>query len=125
MVREFRFEDDVQLKIMGEEFSLDSSDPSLIETLKKFEEEGQEFAEEMKTNKTKTEVEKIVEMAKYCVTVIDSILGENASKRIFKDTPVTYYKALGIISYIGDELNAGTDKVLAEYSPNRAQRRSK
>lgn len=125
MVREFRFEDDVQLKIMGEEFSLDSSDPSLIETLKKFEEEGQEFADQMKSDKEKTEVEKIVDMAKYCVTVIDSILGKNASKKIFKDTPVTYFKALGIINYIGTEINAGTDKVMAEYSPNRAQRRSK
>ena len=125
MVREFRFDDDIQLKIMGEEFSLDSSDPALIAALKKFEVEGQEFAKKMEKDKQKTEVDRIVEMAKYCVVVIDSILGENASKKIFKDTPVTFFKAIGIIRYISSEIDTGTDKVLDKYSPNRAQRRSK
>lgn len=123
MVREFRFEDDVQLNINGAEFSFDSTDMDLIKGLEKFAIESQDFAETL--SKREDYLEAAKEAITFSLTAIDSFLGEGASDKIFKDTKVSIVKAMDVINYISDEVGKARANSMTKYSPNRAQRRSK
>ena len=114
---------DVELNINGVEFSLDSTDVGLIKTIDEFSKEAQEKADAMA--KREDVVEALVEATEYVTDVIDLILGEGASKQIFKDTPISLFKATEVINYISESIGNSRISNSAKYSPNRAERRGK
>ena len=123
MVNKFTFKDDVQLNINGVEFSFDSTDLDFIEELDKFSKEAQVLSDEM--SRSEDYVEALKEAIEFCCVTIDALLGEGASKKIFKDTKVSLIKAMDVINYISEEVGKARAKSVNKYSPDRTQRRSK
>lgn len=119
----FVFKDDVQLNIKGEEFSFDSTDLEFIQNLETFSKEAQDMQGKVK-NRTDY-AQALKEMIEFCCETIDKLLGEGASKKIFKDTKVSLIKAMDVINYISDETNKARIGSMGRYSPNRAARRKK
>lgn len=117
------FKDDVQITIMGEDFSFDSTDMVIIKKIKDFSEEAPKKMDELKDREDM--IKAVEEATQYVVDVIDSILGEGACKRIFKDNPVSMLKATQIIDHINEAIIKARGEKAKEYSTNRATRRSK
>ncbi|HSH35518.1 DUF6673 family protein [Schnuerera sp.] len=131
MVRKFEFKNnDLELDIAGEKFYIDPFQPDLFNRIEegktKLLEEGDKL-KSLDDNSTTQDLEKGIEQAiKTCTTVIDSLLGENSTERIFKERRISFLDAVDVAHFIFIEIESYIQSdVVNKYSPNRAQRRSK
>ncbi len=127
MVKKFEFSNNLlELNINGAEFAIDTTNPELIENAEKYGKEMQEYAQ--KAEKRAEEVgnaKAMEEMIQICVESIDVVLGEGATKKIFKDRKINFFDAIDVINFITSEIEQARDKLYKKYTPNRAQRRAK
>jgi len=130
----FKFERNknrLELEIEGNQFELAILDPVW---LKNFEDsrakilKASEGLTDIKANPDATMgdlTEKIQEAIELCVLVLDSLLGEGATKKIFKDNPITFLDIVDVIHFVfekGDDYLQ--NKAIQKFSANRAQRRA-
>lgn len=119
----FEFKKKLVLDIAGEQFEVDSSSPELIENVMEFSDKAMKISSEIGQSENYTEALK--DTIQFCCDSIDTILGEGATKSIFKDRKISLFDALDVLNYITDEINKDRDSKFKQYSPNRAQRRTK
>lgn len=127
MVKKFEFSSNLlELDIAGEVFQIDTTDPKLIENAEKYGKKMQEYA-----NKAEERAEEVgnakamEEMIQICVNSIDIMLGEGATKKIFKDRKINFFDCIDIINFVTVEIQQARNNKLQQYSPNRAERRAK
>lgn len=127
MVKKFKFGKNLlELDIAGEMFKIDITDPKLIENAEKYGEKMREYA-----NKAEERVKEVgnakamEEMIQICVDSIDIMLGEGATKKIFKDRKINFLDCIDIINFVTAEIQQVRNNKLQQYSPNRAERRAK
>lgn len=127
MVKKFQFGNNLlELDINGAKFEIDTTDPKLIENAEKYGKEMQEYAQ--KAEKRAEEVgnaKAMEEVIQICVKSIDIVLGEGATKKIFKDRKINFFDAIDVINFITAEIKQSRDNLYQKYTPNRAQRRAK
>lgn len=127
MVKKFEFGNNLlELNINGAEFAIDTTDPKLIENAEKYGKEMQEYAQ--KAEKRAEEVgnaKAMEEMIQICVESIDVVLGEGATKKIFKDRKINFFDTIDVINFMTSEIEKARDNLYQKYTPNRAQRRAK
>lgn len=123
MARKFEFQKNyLELDIAGNVFEIDTTDGKLADNVKSFSEKAPKLAQELRE---RTDYEKAFEEAiQFCLDAIDSMLGESASEKIFKDRKVNYYDCLDVINFVVAEVEEFTTKKQNTYL-NRAQRRAK
>lgn len=123
MAKKFNFKDnDLKLEIEGETFKLDTSNPELISRVVDFGNEATKRAKELENEDSY--VEALEQLIAFCTDSIDTILGEKASKRIWKDRSVSLFDAMDVINYIIASVKEDREDKFNKYTPNRAQRRS-
>lgn len=123
MARKFEFRDHkTKLDIAGEEFYIDVTDTNLLDRVLEF---GKKAQEVRTSNSEEGYVEDLKRSMVFLQESIDSILGEGASNRIFKDRKVSFFDLLDVMAYIKDALLEGREQKFNQYIPNRAQRRAK
>lgn len=127
MVKKFEFGKNLlELDIAGEIFQIDTTDPRLIENAEEYGKQMQEYA-----NKAEERAEEVgnakamEEMIQICVDSIDIMLGEGATKKIFKDRKINFFDCIDIINFVTAEIQQVRNNKLQQYSPNRAERRVK
>lgn len=120
MVKNFTVQNDVQLQLYGVEFSFDSTDLDILKKIDDFAIKAQTYGDTM-VERTDY-ITALEETIQFTLDAIDSVLGEGASKKIFKDTPVSLNKALNIMSHISQEVHKAREKSMAQFSPERTQR---
>lgn len=120
MAKNFTVQNDVQLEIYGVEFSFDSTDLAILKKINDFAEQAQDYGD---TVIERTDyITALEETIQFTLDAIDSVLGEGASKKIFKDTSVSLNKALSIMDYISNEVHKARTKSMAQFSPARTKR---
>lgn len=123
MVKKFEFRDHrTKLDIAGEIFYLDVTDKNLLNRVLEFSKESQELARNVNTDNYVEDLENAME---FMQKSIDNILGEGASKKIFKDRAVSFMDLLDVIKYINEVIIKERTEKLVSYTPNRATRRAK
>lgn len=123
MARRFEFRDNrLKLDIAGNIFEVDPTNPRLIQEMQTFSVEAQKKAEEL--SKRKDYAKALEEAIQFCIDVIDKILGEDASKKIFANRKVTFFDCLDVINFVVSEVNEFRQQKFQQYSPNRAMRRA-
>lgn len=127
MVKKFEFGKNLlELDINGVKFEIDTTDPKLIGNAEKYGIEMQEYADKSEERAKKAGNAKTMEeMIQICVDSIDMMLGEGATKKIFKDRKVNFFDCIDIINFVTAEIGKARENKLQQYSPNRAQRRAK
>lgn len=132
MTRKFEFRNnDLRLDIAGKEFTVDAFEPDLLERVDagriKLAEKGKELQTLSEEGITRGELKgKMEESIKACLEVIDGILGEGASQKIFESREVKFLDAIDVSHFIFNEIADFINKdITNRYSPNRATRRSK
>lgn len=135
MARKFEFnsrKNRLELDIAGEEFIINTMDPLWLrkvdEGKKKLKESGDELTKFSK--KDNADIDGLEEIMNrsigICVEVLDALLGENATKRIFKDNPIAFLDIVDVISFVFEEADEYMEKdIVNKFSANRAQRRGK
>ena len=127
MVKKFEFGKNLlELDIAGEIFQIDTTDPKLIENAEEYGKEMQEYANKAEERaKEVGNAKAMEEMIQICVDSIDIMLGEGATKKIFKDRKINFFDCIDIINFVTAEIQQARNNKLQQYSPNRAERRAK
>lgn len=127
MVKKFEFGKNLlELDIAGEVFQIDTTDPKLIENAEEYGKEMQEYANKAEERaKEIGNAKAMEEMIQICVDSIDIMLGEGATKKIFKDRKINFFDCIDIINFVTAEIQQARNSKLQQYSPNRAERRAK
>lgn len=127
MVKKFEFGNNLlELDIAGEVFQIDTTDPKLIENAEGYGKKMQEYANKAEERaKEIGNAKAMEEMIQICVDSIDIILGEGATKKIFKDRKINFFDCIDIINFVTAEIQQARNNKLQQYSPNRAERRAK
>lgn len=120
----FTFSNDTVLDINGEVFEIDSTDLDLIKRIENFRANAEAEANKMTKAEKGSYVKALEDAIKFATDAIDEFLGERASERIFKDTPISLVKALNVVNYISQEISNSRMKSVNKFNPNRAQRRN-
>lgn len=115
------------IKILGEEFELDTMDLDVSETIEKAMGKVPEKLNQMNSNVTRSEaIKETVTIVSEC---FDTILGEGASKKIFKGKrnlklAMNAFEELAIgIQKEDENVEKEFDESIKKYSPNRVARR--
>ncbi len=118
----FQFKDNViHLDIAGSVFNINYTEDLLI-NIKNFYEKATIQAKEIRDSKDYSEtLSKSIELFK---ETIDSICGEGATNKIFKDREANLYDLIDVINYIYTEVANFQREKKNKYSANRVQRRS-
>ena len=118
----FQFKDNaIHLDIAGNVFNINYTEDLLI-NIKNFYEKATTQAEKIRDSKDYNEtLSKSIELLK---KTIDSICGEGATNKIFKDREDNLYDLIDVINYIYTEVSNFQKEKKNKYSVNRAQRRS-
>lgn len=131
MARKFNFKSNfLNLDIAGEEFEIDVFQPDLTKRMddhrKELLEQGEALTSLRENNASSEELEKELEKAiNLCVGVVDDLLEEGATKRIFKNRKINFLDIVDVSNFVFEEIDSYiTDDVSTKYL-NRAQRRSK
>ena len=127
MVKKFEFSSNLlELDIAGEIFQIDTTNPELIENAEEYGKKMQEYANKVEERAKEVGNGKAMEeMIQICVDSIDIMLGEGATKKIFKDRKINFFDCIDIISFVTAEIQQARNNKLQQYSPNRAERRAK
>ena len=127
MVKKFEFGKNLlELDIAGEVFQIDITDPKLIENAEEYGKQMQEYANKAEERaKEVGNAKAMEEMIQICVDSIDIMLGEGATKKIFKDRKINFFDCIDIINFVTAEIQQVRNNKLQQYSPNRAERRAK
>jgi hypothetical protein len=127
MVKKFEFGKNLlELDIAGEIFKIDTTSPELIESAEECGKNMQEYANKAEERaKEIGNAKAMEEMIQICVNSIDIILGEGATKKIFKDRKINFFDCIDIINFVTAEIQQARNSKLQQYSPNRAERRAK
>lgn len=127
MVKKFEFGKNLlELDIAGEMFKIDTTDPKLIENAEEYGKQMQEYANKAEERaKEVGNAKAMEEMIQICVDSIDIMLGEGATKKIFKDRKINFFDCIDIINFVTVEIQQVRNNKLQQYSPNRAERRVK
>ena len=127
MVKKFEFGKNLlELDIAGEMFKIDTTDPKLIENAEEYGKKMQEYANKAEERaKEIGNAKAMEEMIQICVDSIDIMLGEGATKKIFKDRKINFFDCIDIINFVTAEIQQVRNNKLQQYSPNRAERRAK
>ena len=127
MVKKFEFGKNLlELDIAGEIFQIDTTDPRLIENAEEYGKKMQKYANRAEERAKEAGSGKAMEeMIQICVDFIDIILGEGATKKIFKDRKINFLDCIDIINFVTAEIQQVRNNKLQQYSPNRAERRAK
>lgn len=129
MAATFKFKDNLlELNIAGEVFKIDAASEQTVAALQALETGSQEYAERAKSITPSEHASFMAELRGFLADCIKSILGGDSIDRIFKDRPVSYFDALDITRFIGQEIPkhiaAKTQTLNAELAGNREQRRA-
>ncbi|MEF9991330.1 MAG: DUF6673 family protein [Peptostreptococcaceae bacterium] len=115
------------IKILGEEFELDTMDLDVSETIEKAMEKVPERLNQMNSNVTRSEaIKETVTIVSEC---FDTILGEGASEKIFKGKrnlklAMNAFEELALgIQKEDENVEKEFDESIKKYSPNRVARR--
>nr|DAQ38492.1 MAG TPA: tail assembly chaperone [Caudoviricetes sp.] len=127
MVKKFEFSSNLlELDIAGEVFQIDTTNPRLIESAEKYGIKMQEYSKKAEEiAKEHGNAKAMEDMIQICVDAIDVILGEGATKKIFKERKVNFFDCIDVINFVTAEIEKSRENKLQKYSPNRAQRRAK
>lgn len=109
----FNFNDKNKLKldIAGEVFYVDTTDIEMIKEIDKFAHEAAKIA-----NKGEKEgVEALEEVISYCVKFVDTILGDGATKKIFKDRKISLFDLLDLIEFLTNRISEDRADKLKNY----------
>ncbi len=127
MVKKFEFDNNLlEVDINGAKFQIDPNNPKLLERMEKHGINMQKVAGEMEEVAEKESNAKAMEqMIQVCLDTIDAVLGEGASKDIFKGRKVSFFDTIDVINFMTSEIEKARDNLYQKYTPNRAQRRAK
>lgn len=119
----------LELEIKKERFNIDAFDPTLLKRIeihrKTLNEQGAKLQNQNKEISIEELESALEESIKLCVDVIDDLLGEGSTERIFKDEPISFLDAVDIATFIFQEITEYiVVDVAKKYNPNRAARRS-
>lgn len=102
----------LKLDIAGEVFYVDSSDIQMIKEIDRFAKEAIGLADKGQ----KEGVEALEEVINYCVEFVDTILGEGATKKIFKDRRVSLFDLLSLIEFLAERISEDRVERLKNYT---------
>lgn len=129
MAKIFEFRNNnLEIEIAGNTFEIDIADTELMSKITGFSKEATELSNRLleQSKDENADYGKALEEAiQFVVGAIDMMLGEDASKKIFKGRKVSFFDALDVVNFIVDEYNTKRKDNFNKYSPNRAQRRAK
>ena len=103
---------DIKLDIAGEKFTVVYG-ASLLKRMQNLGEKNKELQEDSNN------IEKAINLFK---SAIDSICGDGAVKKIFKDREINYYDLIDIIEYISKEVSDFQAKKNKKYNISRVAR---
>jgi len=122
-MKTFEFKDNrLKLDIAGNIFELDTANPGVIERILNFANEAQNKGAELAAKEDY--VEALRETIQFCLDTIDTILGEEASQKIFAGRTVELFDCLDVINYIVTMVKEDREARFQAYAPNRVQRRA-
>ena len=122
MTSKFKFKDNGTVLDFGNaKFTVDISNPELIEEVLQFAETAEEKAEKLKSEDDY--IKGLREIISFCIEAIDKILGEGASEKIFEGRTVSMLDAIQVIDYIVEEVKKGKTTQFDKYSPDRTKRK--
>lgn len=123
MTKVFKFQErkGLSLDINGIEFDVDVSDPLFLGKLESFSKALLEINKRYEDTKNIKEVVKNAEnIMNACAEGIDSLLGENSTKRIFGDRPINFLDIAELSQFVFTEISNFVNKdMLSKYSPQR------
>lgn len=126
MAKKFEFKKNtLELDIAGEVFNIDMTDPELIDNAEKSAQDMIGWSEKAEKVAGEQGQAKAMEMSiQLCIDAIDGILGDGATKKIFKDRKINFFDCLDILEFLKAEMEQSKTEKLQQYTPNRAQRRA-
>lgn len=123
MTKVFKFQErkGLNLDINGIEFNVDVSDPLFLGKLESFSKALLEINKRYEDTKNIEEVVKNAEnIMNACAEGIDSLLGENSTKRIFGDRSINFLDIAELSQFVFTEIsNFVNEDMLSKYSPQR------
>lgn len=123
MAKVFKFQEKrgLELDINGIEFNVDVSDPLFLGKLESFSKALLEINKRYKDTENIDEVVKNAEsIINACAEGIDSLLGENSTKRIFGDRPINFLDIAELSQFVFTEISDYVNKdLMSKYSPQR------
>lgn len=119
----FQFRDHaLHLDIAGNLFDI-SVNPKTIQSIVEWGRQAQEKANQYRS---RTDPESVLELETFMVSILDRLLGEGASARIFAGREQNLFDLVDIMNYIVSEVRGYQEQIaappLSDYHPNRAQR---
>ena len=123
MAKVFKFQErkGLELDINGIKFNVDVSDPLFLGKLESFSKALLEINKRYEGTENIEEVVKNAEnIMNACAEGIDSLLGENSTKRIFGDRPINFLDIAELSQFVFTEIsNFVNEDMLSKYSPQR------
>lgn len=118
MAKRFDFKDNtVELNIAGNIFNVDPTNADFVEKAVKVADNSVNMF-----NKTKSEeltAETIEKMIKEVLNMIDELLGENASNKIFANRTINMLDVIDVLDFIVQETTSTVDSKLSRYTIDR------
>lgn len=120
----FQFRDNaIHLDIAGEKFDIEYG-PEVIRKIKNFQEENLDKMKNSEAKKDTEEVEKAIdEITSVLIELINTMCGDGAVEKIFKNRSINYYDLIDILDYITVEINKYREEKNKKYDPSRVLRK--
>ena len=121
MAKKFVFQDNGTVLDFGTaKFTVDISNPDLIDKILVFAKEATKKAKELE--KEEDYVKGLREVISFSLGTIDNILGKGASDKIFKGRTVSMLDALQVLDYITTEVKREKSVAYTMYSPENLKK---
>lgn len=124
MGRKFEFQNNnLELDIAGNDFSVDTLNPALLDAVEAFSKKAINFD----IDSEKSDSENVQMMCKFLAESIDGILGDDSTKKIFKNKPqVNFFDLMDVMDYMITEIKEFKEeknRKYGKYSPNRIKKK--